>query len=510
LNSVNKFLWLLLLVVSSAHSSAKEHVSKENVTIENIKKAQFIVDKAIAFHGGKETINTIDSLMVDYDSNTTYQTQGFGYEGIESVRQQPGNTLHFISFKNKELWIDHVHHYMQSYFSKKMHYKNGEKISYDDGNATRTQPKAADFENESENMLLFNPLLLLKSMLAQKNTLRYLGTTQFNQVSHELVTFTLASGTALTVFFNKTNYQFGKVESVSRRKNSIALDEIIYSDYQNSGQFQLPFFIENKYTGGGFPGSQYYRIASININAKSHDVIRLPKDYKEKSQSTTYDGKTRNQQIFDGVYWVTRNGGNTLFVEFSDHIMVVGGLRGVEKRINELRKTIPTKPIRYLVTSHQHHDHIGSAPFFVKNGATIVTAHEYKHLIEEVIAHDNKAADIKAKFDVVANKQIFSDEKQLVEVYKLTNLKHAKTMLLTYFPKEKLVYMPDHYYEPLLHYVAIKALLDEIERLGIKPRGFISGHGNQVISMKTLQRLVVEEPRTTSLKRAPHPSVIVK
>jgi len=518
LNNIFKFLCLLLFVGFSVSGSAGSFTKsnsinakkQKNFSIENIEKAQSVINKSIRIHGGKKAINSIDSINIDYDSNTTYLTQGYGYKGIESIRQQPGNTLHFISFKEKELWVDHVHHYMESYFSTKTHYKDGNKINYDDGNAIKSAAKAADFDDEVERMQLFNPVLLLKSMMAQKNTLRYLGTTRFEGVDHELVNFTLASGTTLTVYINKKNYQFGKVENITHRKTSIALNEFIYSDYKKSGEFTLPSFIENKYTGGGYPGSQYYRVVSINVNAKKNEVIKLPQNYEEKAKSTTYDGNTRSQQLFEGAYWITRNGGNTIFVEFSDHIMVIGGLRGVEKRITEIRKTIPTKPIKYLVTSHQHHDHIGSAPYFAKLGATIVTAQEYKTLIEDLITNENNDKRIQTKFDVIADRTVYSDEKQTVEVYKLHNLKHAKTMLLTYFPKEKLVYMPDHYYEPLLHYVAIKALLDEIERIGIKPKGFISGHGNQEISMEALQQLIRKTPRVKSLRREPHSSVIVK
>jgi len=480
---------------------------QENFTIENIRKAQSIVDKSISFHGGKSAISAINSIMVDYDSNTTYQTQGYGYKGIDSIRQQPGNTLHYISFTEHEFWIDHVHHYMQSYFSTKTHYKNGHKVDYDDGNATKSLAKIADFDNEIENMLLFNPILLLKSMMTQQNTLRYSGTVRFEGVDYELVSFSLKSGITLTVYINKKNYQFGKVESINHRKDSIALDEFIYSDYKISGCFKLPNFIENKYAGGGYPGSQYYRVSNISFNPKKNEIIKLPQNYGKKTQSSTYDGKTRTQELSNGVYWVTRNGGNTIFVEFSDHIMVIGGLRGVETRINEIRKTLPSKPIKYLVSSHQHHDHIGAAPYFSDLGATIVAAQEYKFLIEDLI-ESNKGT--KAKFDIVTDKKVYSEGEQTVEVYKLRNLKHAKTMLLTYFPKKKLVYMPDHYYEPLLHYAAIKALLEEIERIGIEPTGFISGHGNQVISMETLKQVVKKTPRINALKREPHSSVIVK
>ena len=41
--------------------------------------------------------------------------------------------------------------------------------------------------------------------------------------------------------------------------------------------------------------------------------------------------------------------------------------------INETKKVIPNKPIRYVVNSHWHIDHSGGLRTFVAEGATIIT-----------------------------------------------------------------------------------------------------------------------------------------
>jgi glyoxylase-like metal-dependent hydrolase (beta-lactamase superfamily II) len=63
-------------------------------------------------------------------------------------------------------------------------------------------------------------------------------------------------------------------------------------------------------------------------------------------------------------------------VEFDDYIAVVEAPLN-EKRnlavIDEIVARIPDKPIRFLVNTHQHHDHIGGLQTYMHIGATIIT-----------------------------------------------------------------------------------------------------------------------------------------
>ena len=56
--------------------------------------------------------------------------------------------------------------------------------------------------------------------------------------------------------------------------------------------------------------------------------------------------------------------GRTLFVEFSDYVLVVEapfGAGATEAALKEIEKTVPGKPVRYVAFTHPHTDHAAGA-----------------------------------------------------------------------------------------------------------------------------------------------------
>ena len=70
-----------------------------------------------------------------------------------------------------------------------------------------------------------------------------------------------------------------------------------------------------------------------------------------------------------------------------DHIVVVdtpnNQARG-EAVLAKAKEVIPNKPIRYVVTSHHHWDHLGGIRAAIDEGATIVTHESNKAFLERV------------------------------------------------------------------------------------------------------------------------------
>jgi glyoxylase-like metal-dependent hydrolase (beta-lactamase superfamily II) len=82
------------------------------------------------------------------------------------------------------------------------------------------------------------------------------------------------------------------------------------------------------------------------------------------------------KQISDGVYvfrwWVYRN----IFIVTDEGVIVTDPLNARASRAlrSEIRK-ITDKPVKYVVYSHNHHDHISGGKIFKEEGATFI-AHE--------------------------------------------------------------------------------------------------------------------------------------
>src|SRR5258708_35395151 len=79
---------------------------------------------------------------------------------------------------------------------------------------------------------------------------------------------------------------------------------------------------------------------------------------------------------------------NSVAVEFKDFI-AVGEAPTSEARssavIAEIKKTIPNKPIRYVVVTHHHFDHSGGIRTYAAEGATVITDDHNKDYFQKVV-----------------------------------------------------------------------------------------------------------------------------
>ena len=82
------------------------------------------------------------------------------------------------------------------------------------------------------------------------------------------------------------------------------------------------------------------------------------------------------EKLADGVYLLGGASHNSVAVEFKDFVAVVEAPLDEARNlavIEEVVRLIPNKPIRFLVNTHQHHDHIGGLRTYMHIGATIIT-----------------------------------------------------------------------------------------------------------------------------------------
>ena len=503
LNQLCKTVLLFSFVLNISTSVAN------NFTHHNVDKANDIFDKMVNYHGGEEAIKALDKVLVDYDHSINYRTQGYGYEGLEYHSNRPGNTLSLISFNDKINWWQFQYKYMQSFHSTISLHRNGLTHNYNDITQTFTEKSNDDFNKRIESQILRNPLLLIKSALNHLDSLRYLGEQSLDKKSYHLIALKLASGTVLTTYVDQSNYQMVKVEYLARSK----LTEYSFSAYQTVGNFNVPFFIKRNLPEHYYSSYFHYKVANYNFEPNVEQTAIVPNDYVLTQKKNTYDGKLRIQTIGKGLYWLTRNGSNTLFVEFSDYVMAVDANGfGLDDRIGKFRELVPSKPIKYVSISHHHHDHMEQVSFYAKQGVTIITAKEFIPLLNKRISDVYPDKSVKPIFDIVTQKAEYADETQRVEIYEMKNMLHAETMLMTYFPAEQLIYLPDHYEDMYLieNNQPIRLLLSEIERLGLKVTGFIQAHGNEIFSLEKVRAAVALPIKMKNLRRQPHQTVITK
>ncbi|HEY8176346.1 MAG TPA: MBL fold metallo-hydrolase [Gemmatimonadaceae bacterium] len=150
--------------------------------------------------------------------------------------------------------------------------------------------------------------------------------------------------------------------------------------------------------------------------------------------------------VVPGVY-------SSLFVVFGDFVLVLEGgenTRATENVIRQVRTIAPNKPIRYVVATHHHYDHIGGLRSYIAEDATIVTTPDAKPVIERMAMtpHRLKPDGLSRNprptvIQTVSETRTFEDGKHRVVLYQIGPTPHARQMLIAYLPNEKILFEGD-------------------------------------------------------------------
>jgi glyoxylase-like metal-dependent hydrolase (beta-lactamase superfamily II) len=159
------------------------------------------------------------------------------------------------------------------------------------------------------------------------------------------------------------------------------------------------------------------------------------------------------EKIADGVWFLNGGAPISVLVEFADHLVIVeapGNDARTEAAIAAAKRTVPNKPIRYVVNTHTHFDHSGGLRGFVADGITVITHQLNKPYFEQVLAlphtinPDRLARATRApRLEGMADKRVLSDATRTLELHHVRGNLHNDALLMAYLPKEKLLIQAD-------------------------------------------------------------------
>jgi glyoxylase-like metal-dependent hydrolase (beta-lactamase superfamily II) len=200
-----------------------------------------------------------------------------------------------------------------------------------------------------------------------------------------------------------------------------------------------------------------------------------------------------SEQLAPGVYRIT-GGYVALAVEFSDHIFIFEAGPQSEARstaiLDEARRVIPNKPVRYGAISHHHADHTGGIANLVAEGVTIVMHEGNKAYFDRAFANprtllgDKMArANRRPVIETVGDMRVFQDATRRLELHVIKGLPHADGLLVAYLPNERILAYADMFTAPAPNAPAPTqanivdvVMLDNLERLRLNYDTVISVH----------------------------------
>jgi glyoxylase-like metal-dependent hydrolase (beta-lactamase superfamily II) len=277
------------------------------------------------------------------------------------------------------------------------------------------------------------------------------------------------------------------------------LVETVYSGYKDFGGVRFPSRIVQ--SQDGFPALD---ITVATVTANPAVDISVPDNVRTAQPAPV---TVTSQKLADGIFYLTGGSHHSLAIEMKDHIVLVDVPQTEQRALAVIAKTkevIPGKPIRFLVTSHHHWDHLGGIRTAIDEGATIVTHQTNKAFLERVakaphtINPDRLSMSKKPlKLQAVGDMAKLTDGTRTIELHLLKNYEHTADMLVVYLPKEKILAEPDAFTPPAtpttplvvtaVPYAA--ALYDNIKRLNLDVQTIVPFHGARTGDVAELGRL---------------------
>lgn len=170
--------------------------------------------------------------------------------------------------------------------------------------------------------------------------------------------------------------------------------------------------------------------------------------------------RVETTKLADGVYLLAGGSHNSVAVEFKDMIAVYEAPLDEDRSlavIDAIVRLIPTKPIRWVINSHQHFDHAGGLRTYMHIGATIVTHWKnYDFYRRDVLNYAPRTIkpDMLSLwpptelaegyyYEAIRENYIISDGTRNLNVHYVNPLQHTEGMLIAYLPKEKLLFEAD-------------------------------------------------------------------
>ncbi|MFL2546614.1 MAG: MBL fold metallo-hydrolase [Candidatus Rariloculaceae bacterium] len=206
-------------------------------------------------------------------------------------------------------------------------------------------------------------------------------------------------------------------------------------------------------------------------------------------------------RMADGVYLLGGGPANSYMVEFEDWVAVFEAPIN-EKRslavIEEVVKLAPNKPIRWLINTHVHFDHIGGLRTYLHIGSTIITHRKNIDMLNrDVLIYRTQEVepDITSlwpptelaegyNYEAINENFVITDNERILRVYYVQPLGHATGMLMAYLPEEKIAFQADlfntHEPPPAEPTAAMQSFFNQIQRMSLDVETIAPSHGQPV------------------------------
>ncbi len=466
---------------------------------------QLINDVAEAI-GGMRTVEDTESLVIDGSGSTFNIGQNRTPEETPGVRHEISEFTRKVDFVNGR-WR-HEQLRTTNYLTGRPVFDQRHITALDgdvafDVASDDTIERVSSLEAKNrKDSLYHNPVGIIKAAIAEGAT-----TSSLRQESGQnVVDVMTVDGDQYTLYVDAETQLPTKVTSASYNSNlgDVTL-ETEFDAYGETGglgfeaRLTLPRKITRKLDG---LVAADYTISNVAVNGDVGD-LSAPEE-ASGAEAPTPSANVSVEEVSTGIWHLTGQSHHSVLVEFPEYLVLIEAPQNDTRTlavIEKARELQPEKSLRYVINTHHHFDHSGGIRAAVSEGLTVITHELNRAFFEDIVGRQHTVLPdaLAMNSQPLAIETVPGDDRyvlesgrQSLEIYPILNSPHGDTLLMVYFPRERLLVEADVFSpgSPAAPFAA--NLLENIEENNLRVNRVVPIHGD-VVDFSELEETVKAE-----------------
>jgi glyoxylase-like metal-dependent hydrolase (beta-lactamase superfamily II)/dienelactone hydrolase len=326
---------------------------------------------------------------------------------------------------------------------------------------------ASDLASMTTRKFRRHPEGILRMALARADTLEWAG--------EDVISFEDTQGTRVRLYFEARTHLLTKAETAGDHPlMGSTTTETIFSDYRAVGALQLPLKYLDRSIGAP---TRLQQVTTIQLDAVLPEVQFTPPQQVVRVEHPP--DTPRLEKISESLYLI-RGPYNVMFSVFPRDVVVFEAPMSTQygqEILRMVRSVAGNKPIRCVVASHFHFDHLAGLGAFAAERIPVVAPPDAKETIEKAMSGKGFATTV----EPVSKQKVFDDGDVRARVYDFGPAPHVAQILGAYFPDEKLLYVGDLLdvltEELVIAGVDAVPMRRKMRELGLDVQRFVPVHG---------------------------------
>jgi glyoxylase-like metal-dependent hydrolase (beta-lactamase superfamily II) len=457
---------------------------------------QQTVNDAAAALGGASRIQSVKTIVLEGDGRQ-------GNLGQDMTPEATGQTFTVTTYRRAidvaggrartELARTPNFQYFAGQMSQKVVQGVDGEVGYNvaaNGNATRT-PNIVASDRRVE--IYHHPITSVRAALDPGSTVANPRT----EDGQSLLDVRTADGVTFTLAIDGGTNLPARVISASDNTNlGDVVVETTFADYQDVGGLQLPTRLTTKTDG---ITTAEVRVTKQAVDGEVGDLAAPSAAASAAAMTGPPPATVTVEELAPRIWYLAGQSHHSVLVEFDDHLTLIEAPQNDVRAlavIAKARELRPNKPLTQLVVSHHHFDHTGGVRAAMSEGLTVITHENAAEFLEEAgkrphtVVPDALARNPKpVNVEGVDGERVLTDKTMTMNLYAIEGSPHSDSMLMVYFPRERLLVEADVYTPGAAVAPYAPNLLDNIRKRNLRVDRIVPLHG-KVVPFSELVKVV--------------------